>query len=73
MGFLTFRLVAAGHSFLAVGAVFVMMCVITTLIAIALGIVYKERAWCMICPMGKLQEQVGKIRKNATKETDHGQ
>jgi ferredoxin-type protein NapH len=67
MGFLTWRLVSAGNSFMAVGAVFVMMCVVTTLIAIVLGVVYKERAWCMICPMGNLQEQVGKIRKTGKK------
>jgi polyferredoxin len=72
MGFLTFRLVTTGNSLFAIGGVFVMVCVVTTLIAIVLGIQYKHRAWCMICPMGNLQEQVGKIRKKASKEADHG-
>jgi ferredoxin-type protein NapH len=63
MAFLVFRLIGAGASLLAVGAVFVTMCIVTTLIAIILGVSTKPRAWCVICPMGNLQEQISKSRK----------
>ena len=72
MGFMTYRLFTVGNSWLAIGGVFVMTCVITTMIAVVLGVQYKHRAWCMICPMGNLQEQVGKLRKRVAKEADHG-
>jgi polyferredoxin len=46
-----------------VGAVFVVMCLITTVISIILGVSTKHRGWCAICPMGFLQEKIGRIRK----------
>lgn len=36
----------------AVGLAFVMLLTVTTLVGIVIGIVYRERTWCMICPMG---------------------
>ena len=41
-----------------VGAIFVRLCLITTLGAIFLGLVSKERAWCGVCPMGTMQNLV---------------
>ena len=65
MGFVIYRVISTGGNLLMIGAVFVSMCVITTLISIILGVVTKERGWCAICPMGFLQEKIGKInRKN---------
>lgn len=61
MCYLTFRIVQTGGSFIAIGAVFVGMCVLTTVISIILGITTKHRSWCAICPMGKLQEQIFKL------------
>ncbi|MBF0486025.1 MAG: 4Fe-4S binding protein [Candidatus Omnitrophica bacterium] len=63
MTFLMWRLTVAGASLMAVGKVFVIMCVVTTVIAMVLGTITKHRAWCMICPMGLLQEQIGKCNK----------
>lgn len=59
---LTFRLIAAGKSMMAIGLILVIMCLISTIIAIILGVITKHRAWCMICPMGLLQEKIGKIK-----------
>lgn len=59
--FLAFRILNAGGSLIAVGSVFVGMCLLTTVIAIILGIVTRHRSWCAICPMGTLQEKIGKI------------
>lgn len=44
-----------------VGEVFVRMIVITTLVAILLGIIYNQRAWCLICPMGTLAHFAAKM------------
>ncbi len=63
MGFVIYRISRTGGSFLAVGAVFVSMCLITTVISIILGVATRQRGWCAICPMGTLQERIGRIKK----------
>ncbi|MBF0531947.1 MAG: 4Fe-4S binding protein [Candidatus Omnitrophica bacterium] len=65
MSFLSWRLYLTGGSPTKIGLVFVIMCLITTIIAIVLGIFTKHRAWCVICPMGLLQEQIGKCRQTS--------
>lgn len=62
MGFLVFRIISTGGNLLAIGVVFVTMCLVTTIISIILGTTMKHRAWCTICPMGMLQEKIGKIK-----------
>ncbi len=49
-------------SIVAVGAVFVRMIIITTLLAIVLGIIFNQRTWCTICPMGTMAHYVAKIK-----------
>lgn len=63
MGFLICRIIGTGGNLLAIGAVFVTMCVVTTIISIVLAVFSKQRSWCMICPMGTLQERIGKRKK----------
>jgi len=63
MVFLIFRLLRTGGNIMVIGAVFVFMCIVTTAIAVIIALVSKHRGWCMICPMGTLQEQIGKIGK----------
>ena len=60
MAFVAFRIVGAGGNLIAIGAVFVGMCLLTTVIAIILGLATKHRGWCAICPMGFLQEKIFK-------------
>ncbi|MFA4991402.1 MAG: 4Fe-4S binding protein [Candidatus Omnitrophota bacterium] len=62
-GFLISRLARTGWDAAAIGLAFVMMCLVSTIIAIILGIATKPRAWCVMCPMGLLQEKAGKIKK----------
>jgi len=62
MGLFTFQIIRTGGGLKAVGLVFVIMCAVSTVIATILGIITKHRAWCMICPMGLLQEKIGKIK-----------
>jgi len=61
MGLFTFQLIGARGSIRVIGLVFVIMCAVSTVIATILGILTKHRAWCMICPMGLLQEKISKI------------
>lgn len=64
IGFLTFRIIRTGGDLIGVGAVFVSVCLITTVISIVLGVAIGHRSWCVICPMGTLQETIGKIKHN---------
>lgn len=66
MSFLIIRITRTGGNYIAIGAVFVGMCVITTIIAIILGVITKHRGWCMICPMGTFQEKVHKLNHSKT-------
>ncbi len=61
--FFIYLILRAGGNWLAIGAVFVSMCLITTVVAIILGIAFKHRGWCMVCPMGFLQEKLGRLNK----------
>jgi len=61
MSFLMFRIVRTGGNYIALGLVFVVMCLITTVISIVIGVITKHRGWCMICPMGTLQAKIHKI------------
>ncbi|MEW5757952.1 MAG: 4Fe-4S binding protein [Candidatus Omnitrophota bacterium] len=63
MSFFIFQLIIAPKNIYAIGFVFVRMCLLTTLIAILLGIPLLERAWCIICPMGTLQHKISQLNK----------
>jgi len=55
MGLLTSRLILAEGDPRKIGAAFVMMWTISTGMAIGLGLVWKPRSWCSICPMAHFQ------------------
>jgi len=59
MGFMIFRLMTTEKLVDKIGMVFVIMCLVTTLIAIFFGILLSPRAWCTFCPMGTLQSWFG--------------
>lgn len=63
MGFVIYRLTRTGGNWFLIGAVFVSICIITTIISIILGVASKHRAWCAVCPMGFLQEKISKINR----------
>lgn len=64
---LVLRIVAAGGNRMAIGAIFVSVCIVATVIAVVLIFISTHRGWCMVCPMGFLQEKLGKLKnkKNA--------
>jgi len=63
MGFVVFRLIRSGGNPAVIGAIFVSMCLVTTIISIVLGLATRHRGWCAICPMGTIQDTLGKLKK----------
>jgi len=59
MGFMTYRILQNPGDWRHWGRVFWMMCVITTTLGVALGIMMRPRAWCRFCPVGTIQNAVG--------------
>ncbi|MGQ9921826.1 MAG: 4Fe-4S binding protein, partial [Desulfobacca sp.] len=47
----------------AIGGFFVLMLTVTTAVAIILGIIYQQRLWCYLCPIGTMSSWVGKNRQ----------
>lgn len=41
------------------GFVFWLLCTVTTVIGIFLGILYHQRIWCVFCPIGRLSGKIG--------------
>jgi polyferredoxin len=71
IAFFIFQLIVTEKTVASVGFVFVRMCLVTTLIAIVIGIPTKARAWCAICPMGTLQAKIHTLkRRDNEKEKD---
>jgi polyferredoxin len=55
MSLMTFRLFTAWGDPKAIARVFRMMWILSTGIAIGLGLYFKPRVWCTVCPMGSMQ------------------
>lgn len=55
MALMGFRLYLAWGDAKAIGAVFRGMWILSMGLAIALGLFFKPRIWCSVCPMGSLQ------------------
>ena len=65
-GFLGFNIYLAWPSFSAIGFAFVKTLMITTVISIVLGVFFRARAWCVLCPVGTFSGMIGGS-KNALK------
>ena len=50
------------------GMVGVVMCAVTTLIALVLGFTIHHRAWCSFCPMGTVQSSLHKVARKGRKK-----
>lgn len=70
MSAFTIQLTLAWGSLAAVGAVFVRMIIITTVLTIVLGTIYPHRTWCTICPMGTMAYYVAKL-ESSKKRANH--
>ncbi len=57
--FMTFQLAMDISSAAHWGTVFWRVCLVTTIIALTVGVLYRPRAWCSFCPMGTIQGAIG--------------
>ncbi|MBL8966361.1 MAG: 4Fe-4S binding protein [Spirochaetaceae bacterium] len=44
------------------GMLFWLLCLVSLSAGVVLGILYKPRAWCVLCPLGTLQDTVRSVR-----------
>ena len=58
------QLILAWGNLHQTGAVFIRMCLVTSIIAFILGYLYKPRTWCAFCPMGYLQGILDRRKSN---------
>jgi len=54
----------------AIGGFFVLMLTVTTAVAVVLGILYQQRVWCYLCPIGTMSSWVGKNRQPLVLDKD---
>lgn len=54
MGMMTVQIIHVWPDARAIGLVFVRLLTITTVIGIALALIFDTRSWCSICPMGTM-------------------
>ena len=57
------QMYAAWGDIAAMGAVFLRIIIITTLVGIGLGLLYHQRTWCAFCPMGSLASWISEVKK----------
>lgn len=62
MAMLTFQVIRLWPDGLAIGGFFIVLLTITTIVGIILSIMYHQRSWCYICPIGSLSSWVGKYK-----------
>lgn len=67
MGLFMYKILLNPTDLNYIGKIFWEMCLITSTIAIILGLLIHERTWCSFCPMGTLQSTIGKKRKKLDK------
>ena len=59
MSFMAFRLAQNPGDLNHWGFVFWQMCLVTTIVALGLGLRYSARSWCTFCPVGTMAGSVG--------------
>jgi ferredoxin-type protein NapH len=66
MAMLTFQIIRLWPDGFAIGGFFVILLTITTVIGIILSLIYHQRSWCYICPIGSLSSWAGKNKHQLT-------
>jgi ferredoxin-type protein NapH len=66
MGLLTFQLIRLWPDPFAIGGAFILLLTLTTTVAVVLGIIFQQRTWCYICPIGTMSSWVGRNRQPLT-------
>ncbi len=63
MTVLTVQIVRLWPDAWAIGGFFVMLLSITTGVGVVLGLIFQQRTWCYLCPIGTMSNWVGKNRR----------
>lgn len=63
MGMLTWQINRHWPDPWAIGGSFVLLLSVTTTVAMMLGLIWQQRAWCYLCPIGTMANWVGKNRR----------
>ncbi|MEW6657673.1 MAG: 4Fe-4S binding protein [Thermodesulfobacteriota bacterium] len=59
MGILTFQIIRLWPDPWAIGGSFVLLLSITTGVGVVLGVIFHQRTWCYLCPIGTMSKWVG--------------
>lgn len=59
MGFMVWRISLDGANIYHWGSVFWLMCTITTGVGVVLAVLFHQRGWCSICPIGTAANALG--------------
>ncbi len=71
MGLLTFQIIRLWPDLWAIGGAFILLLTITTSVGVVLGVIYQQRTWCYICPIGTMSNWVGQNRRPLTLASEH--
>lgn len=63
MGVFSIQMYSAWGDWAAMGAVFVRIILITTIVGMVLGVTIHQRTWCSFCPMGTLASWLSQKKK----------
>ncbi|MBU0744086.1 MAG: 4Fe-4S binding protein [Gammaproteobacteria bacterium] len=69
-GFFIFQAIRPPYTAEHFGHLFWMMCTVTTLLGVLLGVFFSHRSWCAFCPIGTLINLAGKNDKILTIDKD---
>ena len=63
LGLVTFQIIRLWPDPWAIGGAFVLLLSITTAVGVILGVVFHQRSWCYLCPIGTMSNWVGRNRR----------
>lgn len=66
MSMLTYQIIRLWPDPWAIGGFFVLLLSITTVVGIILGVIFQQRTWCYLCPIGTMSNWVGRNRSPLT-------
>jgi ferredoxin-type protein NapH len=66
MGLLTFQIIRLWPDPYAIGGAFILLLTLTTTVSVVLGIIFQQRTWCYICPIGTMSNWAGRNRRPLT-------
>lgn len=63
MGFFTVSIYFAGGDYVKSAMVVLRMVIVSTVVASLMGLIFKPRTWCTVCPMGHLSGAIARYKK----------